>query len=159
MKTTKEKFLQKPYDDIIDDLNLDEMQKSETYKIAFGLFHFTFWSILIFSLAMLIFGSINETSHLLCISSILLLILDMGIYIVFAVRTSSKGIMNQKFASKAGNKKTVIWYLILAVIYIDIFKEDVYFSAYFGIVYITMCIIAVMAARNNKVLEKLSSDD
>ena len=38
MKTTKEEFLQKPYGDIIDDLNLDEMQKSETYKITFGLF-------------------------------------------------------------------------------------------------------------------------
>lgn len=159
MKITKEEFLQKPYDDIIDDLNLDEMQKSETYKITFGLFRFTFWSVFIFSFAMLIFGSINEKSHLLSIFSILLLILDMGIYIVFAVRTSSKGIMKEKFASKAGNKKTVIMYLILAVMYINLFKEDLYCSAYIGILYVTMCIISVLAARNNKVLEKLNSDD
>lgn len=152
-------FFRTPDNDIINDNNLDEMQKSETYRIAFGIYHYSYWIMIVLALAMVSAGGITS-STITAVFGIILHILNCAMYLVYAAGTSSKGIMNQKFASRAGKKENFIGYITLGILYFCLFKDNYfYINMYIAVFYISVGIASLFAIRNNRIVQKACCED
>ena len=81
-------------------------------------------------------------------------------YIFYAAKTSAKGLMSAKFAKAAGKKSYIIVYLAIGIMYMSLFNSmSIFFRLYIGLVYISFCIVGLFAIRNNKVIEKMNSEE
>lgn len=147
--------------DLFDDSRLDEMQQSYSYKIAFGCFKFMFWFCLLMSLAMYVcYMMYEQLPYLVC--SYASMAAFVGVYTYYAVKTSSKGVMDPTLAERFGKQSfwaTAVGYLILVLMFswisynntdIGLTGVPLYIAAYS-----LNLIIIVCAKRNNKYL----SDD
>lgn len=148
--------------DLFDDSRLDEMQRAYSYKIAFGCFKFMFWFI--FLLCMTLYGIYMYTESLPClICSYAAMAADIGVYIFYAVKTSSKGVMDNNIAEKFGKQSalgTSVVYGLLLLGWSWIFCDNVGYEGLTALPlmaagYSMNIIIIVCAKRNNK----LSSED
>ncbi|MGN0638310.1 MAG: hypothetical protein ACI4J0_08055 [Huintestinicola sp.] len=147
--------------DLISDKGLDEMQKAESYKLTFGIFKTSFWIWIIISMAMMATAELGDNTNVpLSVFGIIIELIDMTMYIFYAAKTSSKGLMREKFAKAWGKKGIIILYLALGIMYMSWFYSmSIFFRLYIGLVYISFCIVGLYAIRNNKVVEKLNSEE
>ncbi|MCI7766859.1 MAG: hypothetical protein MSJ26_02610 [Oscillospiraceae bacterium] len=147
--------------DLISDKDLDEMQKAATYKLTFGIYQTSYWIWLIISLAMLFTAEFKDKYNLsLSVFGIIIELIDLAMYIFYAAKTSSKGLMSEKFAKAAGKKSYIIVYLAIGIMYMSWFYSmSIFFRLYIGLVYISFCIVGLYAIRNNKVVEKMNSEE
>lgn len=147
--------------DLISDKDLDEMQKAESHKLTFGIFQTSYWIWLIVSIAMLITAEFKDHYNLsLSVFGIIIELIDLAMYIFYAAKTSSKGLMSAKFAKAAGKKSYIIVYLAIGIMYMSLFNSmSIFFRLYIGLVYISFCIVGLFAIRNNKVIEKMNSEE
>lgn len=148
--------------DLFDDSRLDEMQRAYSYKIAFGCFKFMFWFIFLLCQALyVIYMYTEKLPYLIC--SYAAMAADIGVYIFYAVKTSSKGVMDNNIAEKFGKQSTLgtsVVYGLLLLGWIWIFCNNVGFEGLTALplmaaAYSMNIIIIVCAKRNNKI----SSED
>ena len=147
--------------DLISDKDLDEMQKAESYKLTFGIFQTSYWIWLIISFAMLFTAEFKDKYNLsLSVFGIIIELIDLAMYIFYAAKTSAKGLMSQKFAKAVGNKYYIIAYLAIGIIYSLLTNTlSIFMRLYIAMVYFSICIVGLYAIRNNKVLEKMNSEE
>ncbi len=146
-------------DEIISDNHLDEMHRAESYRIAFQVYHFLFWTLHLVALAMMVTGDYFD-STVTGIFGLIVLNLNIGLNIYYVYQTSSRGIMNRKFASKAGRKSNVIAYIFIALMYTQILSNfSLFIKIYMCELYLSMGIAAAFAIRNNKVLAKAEAEE
>ncbi|MGN1089970.1 MAG: hypothetical protein ACI4Q6_06170, partial [Huintestinicola sp.] len=85
---------------------------------------------------------------------------DMCLYIFYAAKTSAKGLMREKFAKKHGTKFYFASYLMLGIMYCLILNTlSVWMKIYIGGLYLSVCVVSLLAMRNNKVIEKLNKEE
>ncbi len=146
---------------LINDKDLDEMQKAMTHKITFRLFSDSVWLYLILSFVMIGAAEIGDSvNSSLAVFGIITEALDCILYIFYAAMTSSKGIMRFKFAKAVGTKLYFFCWLFIGIMYTFFLTSlDIYFRIFVGIWYLTMCIVSLFAIKNNKVLEKMNEEE
>lgn len=149
--------------DLLNDKDLDEMQKAESYKISFRLFDAAIWIFTALSLAMLAaaeWPGNPEDNHILSVFGLVCEGIALLLYTIYAAVTSSKGLMNAKFAKRVGKKSYLICYLILGIFYVAIIDlSSVYFRVFIGLAYFAVCAVSLFAMRNNKVLDKMNEEE
>lgn len=148
--------------DLFSDRNLDEMQRAYSHKIAFSCFKFLFWFCFILSFGL--FFAYIETGHILVlICSYGALAAFMGVYIYYAVKTSSKGVMDELLVEKF-NKPYLIWVypvcmtlIILTYVYKSIRDGDWDFMLalpFLLAAYGTNIVLVICSKRNKKAAEE-----
>lgn len=147
--------------DLLDDSRLDEMQRAYSYKIAFGCFKFMFWFCFLLCLAL--YGLYMYTESLPClICSYAAMAAVVGVYTFYAVKTSSRGVMDNDLAEKFGKQSAlgmsvvyVLLLLILGLTYSESDSHNLAIMPLWAAAYSLNIIIVVCAKRNNKI----SSED
>lgn len=148
-------------DSLFSDYCLDEMQKSESYKIGFKLYRGMYYTLGCITTISVI---ANEGSGNML--AVVLSLISLGIIflfsILYAALTSAKGIMPFKYAKKyADSRMWVLWIIYaLAGIFIAVFDRTFIIKT----VVVIMTAIAgisiqLFAKRNFRVLEKQLKDD
>ncbi|MBQ8410973.1 MAG: hypothetical protein IJX15_04475 [Ruminiclostridium sp.] len=153
--------------DLINDNELDEMQKTYAYKLAFKCFKALYWSVFALSLIMLIIAVAVEDSVIFGISAIVMELVANIIYIIFGAKASKIGAMNPKFAKNMAKPGTIIGYFMLAIIYIIMYVRNfindgdifyIFAGLYLLIVIGTFIILGFVAKKNNKVIEETEEE-
>ena len=153
--------------DLINDNDLDEMQKTYAYKLAFKCFKALYWSVFALSLVMLIVAVAIEDSVIFGISAIVMELVANIIYIIFGAKASKIGAMNPKFAKNMAKPGTIIGYFMLAIIYIIMYVRNfindgdifyIFAGLYLLIVIGTFIILGFVAKKNNKVIEETEEE-
>lgn len=153
--------------DLINDNDLDEMQKTYAYKLAFKCFKALYWSVFALSLIMLIIAVAVEDSVIFGISAIVMELVANIIYIIFGAKASKIGAMNPKFAKNMAKPGTIIGYFMLAIIYIIMYVRNfindgdifyIFAGLYLLIVIGTFIILGFVAKKNNKVIEETEEE-
>lgn len=148
--------------DLFNDRNLDEMQRAYSHKIAFSCFKFLFWFCFILSIA-LIYAYIETKFLPVLIFSYTALAVFMGVYIYYAVKTSSKGVMDELLAEKF-NKPHLMWVyavcltlIILTYVYKGIRNGDwdyLLMLPFLLAAYSTNIVLTICSKRNKKAAEE-----
>ncbi|MBQ8841745.1 MAG: hypothetical protein IJZ65_03855 [Ruminiclostridium sp.] len=153
--------------DLINDNDLDEMQKTYAYKLAFKCFKALYWSVFALSLIMLIIAVAVEDSVIFGISAIVMELVANIIYIIFGAKASKIGAMNPKFAKNMAKPGTIIGYFMLAIIYIIMYVRNfindgdifyIFAGLYLLIVIGTFIMLGFVAKKNNKVIEETEEE-
>ena len=153
--------------DLINDNDLDEMQKTYAYKLAFKCFKALYWSVFALSLVMLFIAVTVEDSVIFGISAIVMELVANIIYIIFGAKASKIGAMNPKFAKNMAKPVTIIGYFMLAIIYIIMYVRNfindgdifyIFAGLYLLIVIGTFIILGFVAKKNNKVIEETEEE-
>lgn len=148
-------------DNLFSDSGLDEMQKSESYRIGFKMFRAMFFTCLVISMIMVATAD-TMGNTVLAVMGLILIIVLMGFYTLYAVLTAAKGIMPDKYAKRNANP------VFLAVICImTIAVAFLYLCGYLNapkaaclLIICVMDIIQCLAARHNfKVLKKQMEEE
>lgn len=89
-------------DNLFSDSGLDEMQKSESYRIGFKMFRAMFFTCLVIAMIM-IAAADTMGNTVLTVMGLILITALMGFYTLYAVLTAAKGIMPDKYAKRNAN--------------------------------------------------------
>lgn len=148
--------------DLFSDRNLDEMQRAYSHRIAFRCFKFLFWFCFILSFA-LFFAYIETKYIFVLICSYGALAAFMGVYIYYAVKTSSKGVMDELLTEKF-NKPYLMWVyavcltlIILTYVYKGIRNGDwdyLLMLPFLLAAYSTNIVLTICSKRNKKAAEE-----
>lgn len=145
---------------LFDEKSLDEMQRSENYRIGFMLFRACYWFMYFFSMYIFI-AAVNTENTLFTVCGITAMAAASAFRIVYSAKVSAKGVMNPKYAAAMGKPSAPVIYAIVLII------------AAFSVVYTTKpAVLALLAMpgamvfcdcffarKNNRVLEKMLKDD
>ena len=145
---------------LLDDFQLDEMQKAENYKIGFYMFRALFYIVMIFSYLMYTISSGNNTTMM--ILSFALYACGWIVYVIYAAKASAKGVMNPTFA-RNNTKDWQKLFLICLVLLVIIGTLCDVFEIYYTVVYIfTIAVLFALnhfAKQNQKVVLKQLEED
>lgn len=147
--------------DLFSIISFDEMQKIKNYEIGFKLFRTFFWIMHFVSVAV-IFAAYVFANTVFILIGYGIMILCSVFFLLYAVKSSAAGVMNQKFAERMSKKPTLFCgILIFAVWLYRVFdKTDVVdFAAAWVIAGLEYIGVYFCARRNMKVLEKMLSED
>ncbi len=153
-KSTYEKLFGS--DDIFSDSGLDEMQKRESYGIAFKLFRAMYFIFLVGGIAMYCVG-VGLENMPLYIAGIAVFAAAALFEILYAGFTSARGIMPENFERKYIGKVWIVWLVILLIwCFMFASSTSVWFCAP---LWILLCVyylvLHIFAKRNKKVREKM----
>ncbi len=154
-KSTYERLFGSDY--IFDDSVLDEMQKRESYSIAFKLFRVMCTTFLLFGIAICCVGTGFENMQLY-IAGIAATAFAITFGILYAGFTASKGIMPENFMKKNTGKAWIIWTVILIVyfiLYVLILDTGWLIVPLWVLMCIDRMLMCFFAERNKKVREKM----
>lgn len=154
-KSTYEKLFGR--DDIFSDGNLDEMQKRESYGIAFKLFRAMYFIFLAGGMAMYCVGVGLENIPLV-IAGIAVFAVAALFEILYAGFTSARGVMPENFMNKNAGKIWIAWSVILIIwLFMFVFALDTewYLVPLWIVLYVYRMLICFFANRNKKVREKM----
>ena len=149
---------------LIDDFQLDEMQKAENYKIGFQMFKVLFYLVMIISYLMFVISSgiLSGRNTPMMILSFALYACGWIVYVIYAAKASAKGVMNPTFA----RNNTKDWqglFLICLILLVIIGTLCDVFEIYYTVVYIfTIAMLMALnyfAKRNQKVVLKQLEED
>ncbi len=140
---------------LLDDFQLDEMQKAENYKIGFHMFRVLFYLVMIISYLMFVISLEQNTSMM--ILSFVLYACGWIVYVIYAAKASAKGVMNPTFA-RNNTKDWQKFFLVCLVLLVIIGTLCDVFEIYYTVVYIfTIAMLFALnhfAKRNQKVVLK-----
>lgn len=148
-------------DSLLSDGELDEMQRSESYGIAFKIFRAMFYTCLMLSLIIVIMSDGIKSVPLTVMGLILMTVL-YGFYVLYAALTAAKGIMPEGFAKRCAKKSFVIGICALeaAVLVCAAANiSDAAQTAYITIVSVMNIILHFLARHNFKVLKKQTEEE
>ena len=145
---------------LIDDFQLDEMQKAENYKIGFQMFKVLFYIVMFISYAMFIISSGRNTAMM--VLSFVLYACGWTVYIIYAAMASAKGVMNPTFVrnnTKNWQIFVYVCFMLLSVIFAlcDIF--NVYQTVIWSFTMIMLITVNCFVKRNMSVLKKQLEED
>lgn len=145
---------------LIDDFQLDEMQKAENYKIGFQMFKVLFYIVMFISYAMFIISSGRNTS--LMVLSFALYACGWAVYVIYAAKASAKGVMNPTFVrnnTKDWQIFVYVCFMLMSVIFAlcDIFT--VYQTVIWSFTMIMLITVNCFVRRNMAVLKKQLDDE
>lgn len=154
-KSTYEKLFGK--DDIFSDSVLDEMQKRESYGIAFKLFRAMYFIFILGGLAMYCVG-VGLENIPLYIAGIAVFAVAALFEILYAGFTSARGVMPENFMNKNAGKTWIAWVFILIMwLFMFVFALDT--EWYIAPLWIVLCVyrllICFFANWNKKVRDKM----
>ncbi len=158
MSNNKKSIYEKLFgkDDIFSDGGLDEMQKRESYGIAFKLFRVMYLIFLFGGMAIYCVG-VGLENKPLYISGIAVFDAAALFEVLYAGFTSSRGIMPENFERKYIGKVWIVWLVILLIwCFMFASSTSVWFCAP---LWILLCVyylvLHIFAKRNKKVREKM----
>lgn len=146
--------------DLISTKGLDEMQRTEAYKIAFNCFKAFYWSVTSFAAALVIAAFFIENSILSYIG-IALIVLSSAIYVAFALKSAISGAMNPDFAKKASHPGKIISMFIIGFGYtiVAIYRyldgnhiTHLYSGIFMAILYLSHIITYFLARKSIKAM-------
>ena len=152
--------------DEADITGFDEMQKAQSYTIAFKTFWVFFYVILSLTAAIAevsaLFGNIGGI-----LSGVIIMSVSAAFYIIYLIRASSLGIMNFRLAEKsAKNSVLALRICIAAMLLVGLFAcavSKILPMGTFSFLYIILTSMGIAeclcAKRNMRVLEKIQSED
>ncbi|MCH5193586.1 MAG: hypothetical protein J1F11_06465 [Oscillospiraceae bacterium] len=161
-KETKEFIIGNSH--IFDSTELDERQKSEMYKITFQLFIGLFYTMLYLSIIVFAYAIFTANTPLMA-AGIATMALTEFFIVLYAAKTSSKGIMNPDFAKKTAQPSyAVICTASAVLVYFSMITKVTVVSRTLALLYILEYVIEnfllfYFARRNFKVLENQLKDD
>lgn len=145
---------------LFDEKSLDEMQKTENYRIGFKLFQACYWFMYFFS--MLIFvTAVNTDNTVFTAYGVASMAAASVFHIIYSAKVSAKGVMNPKYADTMGKPGSLAMYTIVLIM------------GAFSMVYTTKPVSVLLLAgpgtmvlcdcffarRNNRVLEKMLKEN
>ena len=145
---------------LIDDFQLDEMQKAENYKIGFQMFKVLFYIVMFISYAMFIISSGRNTAMM--VLSFVLYACGWTVYIIYAAKASAKGVMNPTFArnnTKNWQVFAYVCFMLLSVILALCDIYNVYQAVIWSFTMIMLITVNCFVRRNMAVLKKQLEDD
>lgn len=147
--------------ELFSDISFDEMQKIKNYEIGFKLFRTFFWIMYLVSVAV-IFTAYVYANKVFIMIGYGIMILCSVFFLLYAVKSSAAGVMNQKFAERMSKKSTLICgVLIFALWLYKLFnRTDVIdFAEAWVILALVYIGVYFCARRNMKVFEKTLKDE
>lgn len=158
--------------DLISTTGLDEMQKSETYKIAFKCFKAFYWGNIIIA-TLLVIGSIFFDDNLtlvyaLSFTGIAITVFSSVLYIIFAVKSTAKASLNPDFVMNASKPSRIVFmsimgfgYTIVSISrYLDGESIALLFSGIFmTLLYISHIITYFIAKKSLKLMNEDTEDE
>lgn len=151
---------------------LDEMQKSEAYKIAFRCFKNFYWGIVIIAAALIVlpkyFDSNLTFTHTCSIIAIIIGLFASVIYTIFAVKTSRVGAMPPQLITSISSTKgittlSVIVFAFIIISIIGFFKSGserlLYYLAFTLIFYISHVITFFLAKKSAKLMNEETEEE
>ncbi len=156
--------------DIFSDGKLDEMQKAYSYKIAFSCFRFIMIFMILFSAALFGVYMMTESIPVMILSYISLAVW-FGTYTFYAVKTSSKGVMDESLAKKMSkaNINVITAAYTFSLILLTVLALDIYFKEgeswqlasipFYAAAIGTNIVLVRCAERNRKVNEERDSEE
>ncbi|MBQ8176501.1 MAG: hypothetical protein IJ035_05635 [Oscillospiraceae bacterium] len=145
---------------LVDDFQLDEMQKAENYKIGFQMFKILFYIVMFISYTMFIISSKGNTA--IMVLSFVLYACGWTVYIIYAAKASAKGVMNPTFVRNNTRDWQPFVYVCFALMIIIFALCDLFHIYQAVILVFTMAMLIVInyfAKRNIKVMEKQLEED
>ncbi len=146
---------------------LDEMQKSQAYKIAFRCFKNFYWGIVIIAAVLIVipkyFDDNPTFTHTCSIIAITIALFASVIYIIFAAKTSRVGAMPPQFIASISSTKgiTTLSVIVLAFLVLSIigyFKSGsvriLYYLAFVTVFYISHVITYFLAKKSAKLMNE-----
>ncbi len=158
--------------DLISTKGLDEMQKSEAYKIAFNCFKAFYWGNVVIAL-LLVIGSIFFDENLtlvytLSFIGITITLFSSVLYVFFAIKSTAKASLNPGFLINSSKTSRIIFmsvmgfgFTIVSVNrYLDGESIAFLFSGIFmAILYISHIITYFMARKSLKLMNEETEND
>lgn len=144
-------------DDIFSDGGLDEMQKRESYGIAFKLFRAMYFIFILGGLAMYCVG-VGLENIPLYIAGIAVFAAAALFEILYAGFTSARGVMPENFMNRNAGKAWIAWLLILImyfILYVLMLDTDWYIYPLWIVLCVYRLLICFFANRNKKVREEM----
>ncbi len=141
-------------DDIFSDSGLDEMQKRESYGIAFKLFR-VMYLIFLFGGMVIYCVGVGLENKPLYISGIAVFAAAALFEILYAGFTSARGVMPENFMNRNTGKARVVWIIILIMYFILMMDTDWYIAPPWIVLCVYRLFIFFFAERNKKVREKM----
>ena len=151
--------------DLISIEGLDEMQKSEAYKIAFKCFKNFYWGIVVIAAALIIlpkyFDYNPAFTHTCSVTAIIIGLFASVIYTIFAAKTSHVGAMPPQFISAISSTKgiialSVIVFAFVILSIIGYFKNGsvcvLYYLTFVLIFYVSHVITYFLAKKSIKLM-------
>ncbi len=159
MNNSKKSIYEKLFgsDDIFSDSGLDEMQKRESYGIAFKLFRVMYLIFLFGGMAIYCVG-VGLENKPLYISGFVVFTAAALFEVLYAGFTSARGIMPENFMNKNIGKAWIKWtvylilYFLLSVLMLD---TDWFIIPLWIVMCVYRILICCFAERNKKVREKM----
>ena len=160
------------YADLISTKGLDEMQKSEAFKIAFKCFKNFYWGNVVIA-TLLVIGSIFSDENLtlvytLSFIGIAIILFSSVLYVFFAIKSTAKASLNPGFVINSSKPSRIILmsiigfgYTITAVSrYLDGESIAQLFSGIFmAILYISHIITYFLARKSLKLMKAETEEE
>ncbi len=153
--------------DLISTNGLDEMQKSEAFKIAFNCFKAFYWGNIIIAALLVLIAPFVE-NIILSIIGIGITVFASIIYIIFAVKSSAKGSLNPDFLTKASKPRQIInmtcMGLAYTVVMISRYSDGAHITAllsgiFMAIFYVSHIITYFMARKSLKLMNTETEEE
>ena len=158
--------------DLISTAGLDEMQKSEAYKIAFDCFKVFYWGNIIIA-TLLVIGSIFSDDNLtlvyaLSFTGIAITVFSSVLYIIFAVKSTAKASLNPGFVINASKTSRIIFMSIMGFGYsvtsISRYLDGesialLYSGIFMTLLYISHIITYFIAKKSLKLMNEETEDE
>ncbi len=151
---------------------LDEMQKSQAYKIAFKCFKNFYWGIVIIAAVLIVipkyFDDNTTFTHTCSVIAIIIGLFASVIYTIFAAKTSRVGAMPPQFIASISSTKGIIALsvIVLAFIVISVigfFKSGservLYFLVFTLIFYVSHVITYFLAKKSVKLMNEEAEEE
>lgn len=151
---------------------LDEMQKSEAFKIAFKCFKNFYWGIVIIAAVLIVlpkyFDDNPTFTHTCSVIAIIIGLFASVIYTIFAAKTSHVGAMPPQFITSISSAKgiialSVIVFAFIIISIIGYFKSGseriLYFLVFTLIFYVSHVITYFLAKKSVKLMNEETEDD
>ncbi len=153
--------------DLISTNGLDEMQKSQAYKIAFSCFKKLYWGFAIIAAVLIIlpryFDDNPTFTHTCSVIAVAIALFASVIYITFAAKTSRVGSMPPQFISAISSTKgiTTLSVIVMAFLILSIIGyfsngslRILYYLTFVLIFYISHIITYFLAKKSVKLMNK-----
>ncbi len=158
--------------DLISTKGLDEMQKSEAFKIAFNCFKYFYWGNVVIA-TLLVIGSIFFEENLtlvytLSFIGIAITLFSSVLYVIFAIKSTAKASLNPGFVINSSKPSRIIFmsvmgfgYTIVSVNrYLDNESIAYLFSGIFmAILYISHIITYFLARKSLKLMNEETEEE
>lgn len=145
---------------LFDEKSLDEMQRSENYRIGFMLFRACYWFMYFFSMYIFI-AAVNTENTLFTVCGITAMAAASAFRIVYSAKVSAKGVMNPKYAEAMSNPFTAVIYTVIIILFglVQLNGSHPIALAMIAIPYVMLMCDCFFARRNKRVLEKLTKEE